>query len=111
LRFAAPCSANRTQQAAPSCKLCEAVGGKGEVGGRSADVGVVMDGVDVAGRDVAPRVRGRGVCRQRRRCCGEDRTILDTATQARDVDGFSAGEPKVLRDVVGIVGDEKKIKC
>jgi hypothetical protein len=92
--------------AAGSAKLCKVVGGERKGGGRSANVGIVMDGIHAAA--------GEGGCQGLENTNGVDNVedgrengvALDASSAARDVDEVPASEPEVLRDVVGAVGDE-----
>eukprot|EP00962_Isochrysis_galbana_P054712 scaffold26310_cov153-Isochrysis_galbana.AAC.1 len=100
--------------------MLEAQGRRGEAGGagkacawrhrsgghRSTDVGVVMNGVDIVGG----KCGGEGLNQGRGRCIddvedgGESGIALNTPTAAGDIDEFTTGEPKILRDIVGVVG-------
>jgi len=93
-------------QPARPAELGEAVRGGGEGGGGPADIGVVVDSVEVAVAEFGAErledadgvddvVDG-----------GEDGVALDAPALARDVDELAGGEAEVLRYVVGVLGDE-----
>jgi hypothetical protein len=93
-------------EAAGSAKLCKVVGCEREGGGRSADVGVVMDGIDAAGGEGSGEGLEDTDGVDDFEDGGEDGVALDATSAARDVDEVPTSKPEVLRDVVGVVGYE-----